>query len=175
MHLWARGCRGFGRVHTHIDKKYLSLSPVYSFSDPFFKTSLDELKAYVAEHGHPHVRKACNKPLYYWIRKQRRRRQALPNRYFHNRIMTQTEIDALDALGFDWKFCAAPNPDSSNNNNDHTDVDLQQQQASSGKRRKTSTLDHCQGEEEKPEEDDAKMPAIEPARSSSVAVNNQGL
>jgi len=118
----------------------------------------------------------CSKkksPLYVWIGVQRLRRKAFPNRHYKYRIMTKAEIDALDTVGFDWKFCAVPDSDRSN---DQTAADLQQQQASSGNRGKKSTSNDSTGEEEmQGEGDDAKMPAIERPRSPSIDVNHQEL
>ena len=38
-----------------------------------------------------------------WMIRQRVRYMALPGAYHNNRVMTQAEIDALNALGFQWE------------------------------------------------------------------------
>lgn len=72
---------------------------------PRFEARLIELRAFIAEHGHmdigPHTIKSDRK-LYDWIRRQRLRLEAYPNRYMQYSPMTQAEFDALDAIGFDW-------------------------------------------------------------------------
>ena len=50
--------------------------------------------------------------MYNWLNYQRLRRRAFPHRYHHNRRMTQEEIDALDAIGFDWQLSAEESPES---------------------------------------------------------------
>jgi len=63
------------------------------------------LQAFIAENGHMDVRYRTiknDRTLYDWIRIQRFRLEALPNRYMGYTAMTQAEFDALDALGFDW-------------------------------------------------------------------------
>ena len=77
-------------------------------SNTSFQKRLDELKEFKAEHGHANItcglsRSGTRKALYTWVGFQRSRRKALPGRYLNKRIMTQAEIDALDAIGFDWE------------------------------------------------------------------------
>lgn len=84
-----------------------------SCRDPAFQAKLDELKAFQAKNGHLNIRCHCSereKPLYYFIHLQRNRRKAFPERHHRNRAMTQAEIDALDAIGFDWGHPAASPP-----------------------------------------------------------------
>ena len=50
--------------------------------------------------------------MYNWLNYQRLRRRAFPHPYHHNRRMTQEEIDALDAIGFDWQLSAEESPES---------------------------------------------------------------
>ena len=78
-----------------------------SSSDPSFQRHLDELQEFKAEHGHTNVSYeatagAKRKTLYAWVGFQRSRRKAFPGRYKTKRIMSQAEIDALDAIGFEW-------------------------------------------------------------------------
>jgi len=68
---------------------------------PKFIAKLDEAKAFIAEHGHMNVG-TRDQSLYDWIRAQRHRRKAFPKQYRTYRSMTRAEIDALDAIGFDW-------------------------------------------------------------------------
>ena len=48
--------------------------------------------------------------MYSWFNYQRLRRRALPHRYRLSRRMTPEEIEALDAIGFDWQPGASPEP-----------------------------------------------------------------
>lgn len=66
---------------------------------------LDEVTAFEAEHGHTNIHHRCKgkrNVLYTWLRLQRARYKALPDCFRQHRVMTQAEIDALDAIGFEW-------------------------------------------------------------------------
>lgn len=79
---------------------------------------LVELQEYIAKHGHMNIiLRSCHmkeKPIYHFIQRQRVRRKALPHRYGNNRVMSQAEIDALDAIGFDWGSYVNTNENPSN-------------------------------------------------------------
>lgn len=88
---------------------------VYFFhSDAPFRKRVEELKAFVAEHGHmkpPSFENGNRCRLYSWMNHQRLRRRALPNRYHNSLHIRQAEIDALDAIGFDWELSrTSPEP-----------------------------------------------------------------
>ena len=76
--------------------------------NPLFQIRLDEVKAFKAEHGHTNIHHLCSSKgnkrntLYSWLRLQRARYKALPDCFRRYRVMTQAEIDALDAIGFEW-------------------------------------------------------------------------
>lgn len=77
-----------------------------ALSDPSFKEKLNELKAHIAKYGHMNV--SCHnnnkdRALGEWIEIQCFRRKAMPKCYNSHRAMTQSEMDALDAIGFDWE------------------------------------------------------------------------
>ena len=96
----------FKRRHLHVT--YISF--VFN-SDAAFRERLVELRAFVAEHGHMKTPSSVNgnrSRLYKWMNYQRLRRRAAPNRYRHCRPIRQAEIDALDALGFDWDVGQTP-------------------------------------------------------------------
>lgn len=82
------------------------LQTLSCISEPRFKAKLEALWAYLTEHGHMNISfsdtSERTKPLYCWIKTQRLRKKAFPHRYGKNRAMPQAEIDALDAIGFDW-------------------------------------------------------------------------
>ena len=76
-------------------------------SHPLFAMHLEKLKLFIAEHGHMNVpgkdKSGKRSKLLRWMIRQRMRYTALPNAYSNNRVMTQAEIDALNALGFQWE------------------------------------------------------------------------
>jgi len=70
-----------------------------------FPEMLQQLKEYKKKHGHlnvPHVTECRDNALYNWIRKQPSSRKAMPNGHKGSRPMVQSEVDALDSIGFDW-------------------------------------------------------------------------
>ena len=72
------------------------------YSRPSFQEKLRELEHFIAVNGHMNPKTGT---VYNWIKYQRLRRQAFPKRYGKkNRPMTQSEIDALDAIGFVWDY-----------------------------------------------------------------------
>ena len=58
----------------------------------------------------PYTEKGKRGKMYNWFNYQRQRRKALPHRYQRSRRMTPEEIEALDAIGFDWQPGASPEP-----------------------------------------------------------------
>ena len=73
-----------------------------------FAVFLEELKEFVAEHGHLDVpvtdHAGRRSSLRNWMICQRLRYRALPGAYYNNRVMTQAEINALNEIGFQWEL-----------------------------------------------------------------------
>ena len=68
---------------------------------------LKELKKFTVAHGHMNVpakdKSGKRNKLRNWMIRQRLRYLALPDSYCNNRVMTQAEIDSLNAIGFQWE------------------------------------------------------------------------
>ena len=74
----------------------------YWHSHPSFQEKLRELEHFIAVHGHMNPKRG---EVYNWIKYQRLRRHTFLERYGKkNRPMKQSEIDALDAIGFVWEL-----------------------------------------------------------------------
>lgn len=73
-------------------------------SDANFIARMQQLQKFLGRHGHMKV--PCTdpqtRPLYRWIQLQRLRRRALPEGYRQEMVLSSAEMDALDAIGFDW-------------------------------------------------------------------------
>lgn len=70
-------------------------------SDPTFRARFQELLDFKSKNGHMDAKTGT---VYSWSKYQRLRRRAFPLQYGkRGRPMTQAEVDALDAVGFDWR------------------------------------------------------------------------
>ena len=79
-------------------------------SDANFLARLQQLKSFMARHGHMKV--PCTdpqtRPLYRWVQLQRLRRRAHPQPYLKEMVLSSAEVTALDEIGFDWAHPPQP-------------------------------------------------------------------
>jgi hypothetical protein len=69
-----------------------------------FDTRLEALKAYKEEHGHCRVQSAKNRSLYEWSMKRREAYKDFQTGKSRELLLSEKQIKALDAIGFEWIF-----------------------------------------------------------------------
>jgi hypothetical protein len=94
-----------GERENGIDQAMYRLSNHRGRPKDFFDR-VDELKAYKEKHGHLHVHHKEDQSLYHFCGQTRFARRALISRKGTARKLTEYQIAALDAIGFDWNLGA---------------------------------------------------------------------